>query len=80
MVEQVNSQVKMLRQRAESIVRSCSKPVATPSSHFQPAARGSYHLLQFKLAEAMAVIEEQDRLIHEGQPTSRPFVMSIGML
>ena len=64
-VEQANTQVKMLRQRAEDITRSCSKP--KPVYALTPAGgHRQQHYLQCRLVEALAVIEEQDRLIHDG--------------
>ena len=61
MVEQANTQVKMLRQRAEDITRSCSKPVYSLTPGCGAGGRRQQHYLQL-----LAVIEEQDRLIHDG--------------
>ena len=71
MVEQVNTQVKKLRERAENISHTQQQPgycPATPGSLLTQPLHGDGRLLrmQSRLKEALAVIEEQDRLIHQG--------------
>lgn len=69
-VEQVNTQVKKLRERAELISSMQLQPglcAVTPGSLLKQSFQGDGRLLrmQSRLSEALAVIEEQDRLIHQ---------------
>jgi hypothetical protein len=80
-VEQVNTQVKMLRLRAEKIARPTGATPCPSAALFSSAYKrssaaegGNYERvahMQFRLAEALTVIEEQDRLIHEGDAIHR---------
>ncbi|RYG69562.1 hypothetical protein EON64_02380 [archaeon] len=70
-VDQANTEVKRLRDRAEGI---SYQDAMTPSVH------GKIASLKSKLAEAMAVIQEQDRLIHQALLSHLPSAESDALI
>lgn len=85
-VEQANTEVKRLRERAEQIARGDAGAAATITAVTSMGAHGGegeahshagthamwrmkINAMKLHLSEALAVIQEQDRLIHSGKHT-----------
>lgn len=60
-VDQVNTEIKKLRNRADDIAGTRSQGVVGNNA----GDAGKYEAMRAQLVEALAVIHEQDRLIHE---------------
>ena len=65
-VQQADSTVKRLRGRAENLMQTTDLPPPPPSSS-DVSCETDVEVLRRQLAEALAVIQEQDMLIHAGK-------------